>query len=561
MAPLLRAAVCALLLCITSTGVAALPRITRTGRYLYSQDGTRFIIKGVAYQAPGAHRTTYHSRVLVVTDILADPTACTRDLPMLRALGVNTIRTYQVDSNANHDGCMQMLEDAGIYVILDLALPLTGSIDSNQPTWTTDLLDQYIRTINTFSKYNNILAFEARGTRLSNRTQLHLLHSSKPPRGINSISSSALVSYAAVDQSSPALLAQYLSCDPSGTGSGSASIDLFGLNNYEWCNDAPASTYDGTNAAMKDYNVAAYFSEYGSEECKPSARIWTEVPTLFSPSMTEIWSGGVAYSYLPAADQGLQYGMIVLSSDNKTVSRTPDFDNLVAQYAKVDLGSLNSPAQSSVKPTAFGTCPGPSANLTASTKLPPTPDDAVCGCVPAKLSCVYNVGDVGELFKTVCDPEHLDCKDINGDGAKGTYGPMSMCDPKTRLSYVLSEYYDANRATQPQAACDWSGGAKLNVQLGSAGLPAAAALAACPNKAHALGAAFTPTAPAGAATAVKNSPTDTSVPSGASHAPAASSSSSTSAGGSTSTGRATGLGPRPDDLLLIGVLLASGILR
>ncbi|KAF7290861.1 1,3-beta-glucanosyltransferase [Mycena kentingensis (nom. inval.)] len=551
MAPLLRAAVCALLLCITSTGVAALPRITRTGRYLYSQDGTRFIIKGTVPP-------------ITLTDILADPTACTRDLPMLQALGVNTIRTYQVDSNANHDGCMQMLEDAGIYVILDLALPLTGSIDSNQPTWTTDLLDQYIRTINTFSKYNNILAFEVGNEVVQPNATASAAFVKAAARDVraylNSISSSALVSYAAVDQSSPALLAQYLSCDPSGTGSGSASIDLFGLNNYEWCNDAPASTYDGTNAAMKDYNVAAYFSEYGSEECKPSARIWTEVPTLFSPSMTEIWSGGVAYSYLPAADQGLQYGMIVLSSDNKTVSRTPDFDNLVAQYAEVDLGSLNSPAQSSVKPTAFGTCPGPSANLTASTKLPPTPDDAVCGCVPAKLSCVYNVGDVGELFKTVCDPEHLDCKDINGDGAKGTYGPMSMCDPRTRLSYVLSEYYDANRATQPQAACDWGGGAKLNVQLGSAGLPAAAALAACPNKAHALGAAFTPTAPAGAATAVKNSPTDTSVPSGASHAPAASSSSSTSAGGSTSTGRATGLGLQPDVLLLIGVLLASGIL-
>ncbi len=35
-------------------GVQAIPKITRTGRYLYDDTGTRFYIKGVAYQEQGA---------------------------------------------------------------------------------------------------------------------------------------------------------------------------------------------------------------------------------------------------------------------------------------------------------------------------------------------------------------------------------------------------------------------------------------------------------------------------------------------------------------------------
>lgn len=33
--------------------VQAIPKVTRTGRYLYQEDGTRFYIKGIAYQAQG----------------------------------------------------------------------------------------------------------------------------------------------------------------------------------------------------------------------------------------------------------------------------------------------------------------------------------------------------------------------------------------------------------------------------------------------------------------------------------------------------------------------------
>lgn len=42
---------------------------------------------------------------------------------------------------------------------VDLALPLNGSIDRASPSWSTNILDQYTETIDVFSKYDNVLAF------------------------------------------------------------------------------------------------------------------------------------------------------------------------------------------------------------------------------------------------------------------------------------------------------------------------------------------------------------------------------------------------------------------
>jgi 1,3-beta-glucanosyltransferase GAS1 len=40
-----------------------------------------------------------------------------------------------------------------------LTLPVNGSIDRLDPAWTSNLLDLYIETIDTFSKYDNVLAY------------------------------------------------------------------------------------------------------------------------------------------------------------------------------------------------------------------------------------------------------------------------------------------------------------------------------------------------------------------------------------------------------------------
>ena len=179
-------------------------------------------------------------------------------------------------------------------------------------------------------------------------------------------------------------------------------------------------------------------SEFGSENCDPGVRPWTEVATLFASPMTNIWSGGLAFSYFNASSAGHQFGMATLSADNSTVTTNQDFTNLAAQYKAVSL--VNSPAQASAPQSTFGACPPENATFEAMAVLPPTPNDTACACLEEHLGCLFKVpanGDytalVGTLTGVVCG-ELLpgvdgSCDDIATNGTTGVYGIVAACDP------------------------------------------------------------------------------------------------------------------------------------
>ncbi|KAJ6474359.1 1,3-beta-glucanosyltransferase [Mycena sanguinolenta] len=500
-------------LSVLATAYGAVQKVTRVGRYMYTADGNRFYVKGIAYQTQGliiSGPDNPLDQPSTFVDNLADSAGCARDLPSLQQLGVNAIRAYSVDSTLNHDSCMAALSGAGIYVILDLTLPLNGSIDTTLPTWSTNLLDQYIKTINVFSKYDNVLAYNVGNEVLTSGATNAAPFIKAAARDIKaylaSIQSSALVGYADIDGAADFrdAVSQYLSCDPSGQGSGATSIDLFGLNNYEWCGDAPTTTYDNLNTEFENYNVVAYFSEFGSENCSPGVRPWTEVATLFASPMTNIWSGGLAFSYFNASSAGHQFGMATLSPDNTTVTTNQDFTNLAAQYKAVT--AVNTPTQAQAAQSTFGACPQEGDSLEANASLPPTPNDTACACLAEHLGCLFKVpadGDytalVGTLTGVVCG-ELLpgvggSCNDIATNGTTGTYGVVASCDPVTRLSYAFSQYYDLT--SRASTSCDFAGNATTNTNTGNVLAPSAA-VATCLASPSAV---FTPGSPSGASAA------------------------------------------------------------
>ncbi|KAJ7913599.1 hypothetical protein B0H13DRAFT_1612408, partial [Mycena leptocephala] len=62
--------------------VGGIPKITRTGRYLYAEDGSRCFVKEITYQTQGAFSCGRSGEEKTIVDQLADLDGCTRDLPL-----------------------------------------------------------------------------------------------------------------------------------------------------------------------------------------------------------------------------------------------------------------------------------------------------------------------------------------------------------------------------------------------------------------------------------------------------------------------------------------------
>ncbi|KAF9038126.1 Glucanosyltransferase-domain-containing protein [Panaeolus papilionaceus] len=504
-------AIFALLTIFLTRSVFALPKITRTGKYLYDESGKRFFIKGIAYQEQGAIESDPNNDFLEPSDFidpLALPDACRRDLPFLQELGVNTIRVYSVDSTLNHDDCMKLLSDAGIYVTIDLSLPLNGSIDRDVPAWSTNVLNVYTASIDTFEKYDNVLAYNIGNEVVVGTATAISPYVKAAARDIRAYlkakGSKTLIGYSAINGAANwrQPFADYLGCDPSSGNSDSTSIDLFGLNNYEWCGSS--GSYATTTNLFSDYNIALYFSEYGCIRNRP--RTWAEVDGLFSADISAVWSGGIAFSYFPRiADLG-DYGMVTLSADNKTVTPSDEFASLKTRYAAVTL--VDTPAQSSAPAASYPTCPAADQVFLASTTLPGTPNADACACLERSLSCQFTVTDpdyskkLGETIGVACNllgAAGDSCDDIGGNGQTGTYGRVAGCHPLIKASYVMSKYYESTN--RDPGACAFGGnGTVSTAQVPSGASALSAAASSCipsPNAVLVPSAASTGTTPGG----------------------------------------------------------------
>ena len=469
---------------LLASSAEAIPRITRRGKYLYDGNN-RFYIKGVAYQeaAPIAESTAANDanggfpEPDSFTDPLALPEACSRDVENLRDLGVNAIRVYSVNSSLNHDACMEVFSNAGIYVILELALPLNGSINRAEPSWDVGLLNLYTTTIDAFAKYDNLLAVGVANevvTQSSNANTAPFIKAAA--RDVKAYLRSknldnVLVTYASTDGQSGLnnwrdRLAQFLTC-----GSDDVSIDLYGLNSYAWCGNSSfdASGYDTITEEFSNLPVAAYLSEYGCVQgLSNGERGWTEVAALLSAPMTDTFSGGVAFSYFPQ-DTGLNYGLVSVSGD--TVTRGQDWNALRTQYA-----DARPPATGpSGGEPAYPQCQGPSTNFPASTTLPPTPNAGLCSCLRDDAwSCLLIPATenrpevIGTLVGAACgylDQQGESCDPILANGETGVYGNFSFCTAAERLEWAMSTFHEVTDFNAQ--SCDFSGNATVQPQPSS----------------------------------------------------------------------------------------------
>lgn len=444
------------------------PIVIKGSKFFYKTNGTEFFIKGVAYQQDFSSNGSI-SGDNKYTDPLADEKGCTRDIPLLQELQTNTIRVYAVDPSKDHTACMNMLQDAGIYVIADLGEPLT-SINRDNPQWNLEIYARYTSVVDAFQKYTNLLGFFA-GNEVSNAPNnteasafvkaavrdVKKYISDKKYRPIG-------VGYATNDDDTRTNLANYFNCGPP-----EDSIDFWGYNIYSWCGDSSLkdSHYTERTEEFSSYNVPAFFAEYGCITVRP--RKFSEVPALFGSSMTPVWSGGILYMYFQEAND---YGLVTLGSDDKA-TKLPDFTAYSKQIVSVKPTGVASASES--PSNSAQACPSIGKTWEAVEKLPPSPNEAICSCMVQNLTCVAKSDlsdeDIKTQFDFICDPAQGDnCGAIDADPKTGVYGAYSMCKAVERLSKAFDTYYQDQVANNPQntSPCDFKGAAsKQKPQLPS----------------------------------------------------------------------------------------------
>ncbi|ODV94604.1 hypothetical protein PACTADRAFT_17291 [Pachysolen tannophilus NRRL Y-2460] len=422
-------------------------------------------VYGIAYQPDFNH---YHHAGKAedkkgYIDPLAYSEICSRDIEYLKELNVNVIRVYAIDPQANHDYCMNLLAKNNIYLIADLSEP-KASVDRKEPTWDGDLYDRYKNVVDALEKYNNVLGFFAGNEVVNDRTttsaapfvrasirdvKKHIVK--KKYRNIP-------IGYSTNDDSQIRdFLSNYFICGDDNT----SKADFYGINNYEWCGHSTFRTsgYSERVADFKNFPIPVFFSEFGCNTVRP--RPFTEVDALFSPLMSDAFSGGIMYMYF---EEQNQFGVVeIVDSKNLSspVKKLEDFKFLQYEYGKVNIKGVH---REDYKPSATGnvSCKEQTENWKASTVLPNTPDQFKCDCLLSALSCTkapiatITLEERKDLYGKICsanESETLPCAKISGNGTTGKYGIFSGCRQSQRLSFALNEYFMRNN--QGMTYCDF----------------------------------------------------------------------------------------------------------
>ncbi|KAJ1938063.1 40S ribosomal protein S27, partial [Linderina macrospora] len=414
--------------------------VIKGSKFFNEKTGEQFFFKGVAYQP----RTGVSGDL----DPLADPIGCKRDVAVFKELGLNSIRVYEVDYSKDHDECMKMLEDAGIYLVLDMPSP-KYAINRAQPYWDEELMGEWKKKVDVFSKYSNLLAWIA-GNEVTNDkdttpASAFVKAAIRDMKAyIKSKGHSTPVGYADNDDMNIRMnLIDYFNC-----GDEAARADFYGINIYRWCGDKTTfktSGYEDVTKNMTDYSIPSLLTEFGCNKVRP--RTFPELKSLYGSDMNTVFSGGIMYEY---SEEDNDYGIVSVSYGNSKLTKTGDYDNLKKTLAAVNPKGVK---MSDYKPAGKeSTCPsvGPNWHI-KSDVLPPTPSTARCSCMMDSLSCTLasttltkeEGTSLGEAMGYICG--QTSCDGVSHNTTKGFYGDYSACSSAHRSAWVLNENYGKSK--------------------------------------------------------------------------------------------------------------------
>jgi hypothetical protein len=264
----------------------------------------QFLIKGLTY-APKNHNATPNSPESYI-DPLGDAwlPELRKDIPCLRQLGINTISVNHADFRQPPDQALQLLQEAGIYVLLHLFTnislegdPSPAGIDL-QTLYSPSKVRKNLVLVSQTAKHLNVLGYSisqvvhtATSTKLAplhraavRDTKLFLQKSGSRPIPVGA--------GLAAGQMNRRQTMRFMAA-----GEAAERVDFYAFNIYDWAGPSSfqVSGYKNLVEAMSEVPVPMLFGEYGTQMGRH--RGLGEVECLFSPQMTGVFSGGFLYTY------------------------------------------------------------------------------------------------------------------------------------------------------------------------------------------------------------------------------------------------------------------------
>jgi hypothetical protein len=390
------------------------PTLEVRGPYFVNpKTGNRFQVVGVAYQPGGS--AGYNKELK--KDPLSDPDVCLRDAALMQILGINTIRVYNLNPDLNHDECASIFNAAGMYMIIDVNSPLVGEALTSHNPWESyyaAYLNRTFAVVEAFKNYPNTLAFFSGNEVLNNnktgatvppymravtRDIKHYIknHSSRP----------IPVGYSAADVREILFdTYNYFQCSIEGEKDDMSRGDIFALNSYSWCGDSSfkEASYDELVSGFTGTAVPVFFSEYGCNV--PYPRIFTEVGSIYSSDMWDVFSGGVVYEY---TQEDNNYGLVKIDA-NGNAQLLSDYLALREQYSKLNFDEIQgqSAPKSDVKPPVCSekliTTEGFNTNFTLPVLPPGAPEIIKDGVKPRPSGKLVEIKD-WKVKYTVKNPD------------------------------------------------------------------------------------------------------------------------------------------------------------
>ncbi|RMY91316.1 hypothetical protein D0861_03196 [Hortaea werneckii] len=271
---------------------------------------------------------------------------CARQKAMLMEMGLGD----SIDNTQPHDRSMKLLEDAGLYVLTSLTTPQCSlnryaPLESYQPATllemfkTVDVMAQYPNTLGVLVSQHLIndarseslcapvLAAVVRDLKRYMRMKRDLTGQRILPLGYGA---------AAAGERDRRVL-EYLSSQDE-----ESQIDFWAVrqrmrntrgSHYSWAgpSEGDASGYRDVMDRYKDAKIPLFLCEYGSRPGRGLPRSFDETRALYSPEMTQVFSGGCVYEMW----QGLNdYGLVQMIPRAEESGNAPGSRARYAQRAR-----------------------------------------------------------------------------------------------------------------------------------------------------------------------------------------------------------------------------------